>query len=64
MDIAILPSGIGVDAVVKELAKSDRSWCVNFTYGPASLRASGTGIRAGSVKCNADGLAVETLPRP
>jgi len=47
------------DQITRELAKSDRSWCVQVSSIYGTLRASGTGINAGSVLCNQEGMVVK-----
>ncbi len=46
------------DKVIRELAKSDRSWCVSAVtiYGRGA--AGGSGVHGGSMTCNLDGLSV------
>ncbi len=46
------------DKVIRELAKSDRSWCVSAVtiYGRGA--AGGSGVHGGTMTCNLDGLSV------
>jgi putative VirB-like lipoprotein len=48
------------DDVIRELVKSERSWCmtVNTVYGTA--RIAGTGIRNGTVSCSQEGMVVKS----
>jgi len=48
-------------AQLKALSDSDRSWCVSVVVpGMGSGRASGTGIKGGTVKCSIDSMDVTT----
>ena len=44
---------------LKALSDSDRSWCVSIVVpGMGSGRASGTGIKGGTMKCDTDSMDV------
>ena len=48
-------------AQLKALSDRDRSWCVSVVVpGMGSGRASGTGIKGGTVKCSIDSMDVTT----
>ena len=49
--------GFSEDAL-KAMAASGRSYCYTASYGPAMVRAGGTGIQDGSMSCTNDGLTV------
>ncbi len=59
--LAVLLTGCSLapsDKVIRELARSDRSWCVSAVtiYGRGA--AGGSGVHGGSMTCNLDGLSV------
>ena len=65
--LALLAAGCSLaptDDVIRELVKSERSWCVtiNTVYGTARL--AGTGISGGTVSCSQEGLVVRQGPPP
>ena len=48
-------------AQLKALSESDRSWCVSIVVpGMGSGRASGTGIKGGTMKCDTDSMDVSS----
>jgi hypothetical protein len=55
---ALAPS----DDVLRELLKSERSWCFMGTSITTTIRMSGTGIRNGKVTCSLEGMNVESVP--
>jgi hypothetical protein len=52
------------DAVLHELATSERSWCFMGTSIYANIRISGTGLKQGRVSCTMEGMTVNSTPIP
>lgn len=48
------------DDVLRELVKSERSWCFMGTSIYANIRISGTGLRNGKVSCTMEGMTVQS----
>jgi hypothetical protein len=47
------------DDVLRELGKSERSWCVSVTSVYGTVRMGGTGVQGGKMTCLQEGLTVE-----
>jgi len=48
--------------IVKELAKSDRSWCLSAIGYGENLKVGGSGVQSGNMKCGDDGLTLQSQP--
>jgi hypothetical protein len=56
----VAPSG----NVLRELVKSERSWCFAASGIATNIRISGTGIRNGKVICSMEEMQVESFSIP
>lgn len=46
------------NVIIRELAKSDRSWCASVSSVYGTFRASGTGAEKATVTCTQEGMTV------
>jgi hypothetical protein len=46
------------DDVLKQLGKSERSWCVSVSSVYGVVRMGGTGVQGGAMTCTQEGLSV------
>lgn len=59
--------GTAAQNSIEHLSKSERSWCVAVTSIYGTMRAGGTGIQGGTMRCSQDRLDVNdrgTSPAP
>lgn len=52
------------DDVLRELTRSERSWCFMGTSIYANVRISGTGLPNGRISCTMEGMTVQAGPNP
>lgn len=52
------------DDVIRELVKSERSWCVSVTSVYGTARLSGSGLLNGRVTCTQEGMSINATPPP
>jgi starvation-inducible outer membrane lipoprotein len=63
VSIALLLTGCSnVPGMVKELSKSDRSWCLSAIGYGENIKVGGSGVQSGNMKCGDDGLTLQSSP--
>lgn len=60
--LALLASGCALSPsadVMRELGKSERSWCVSVSTVYGTLRMGGSGVQGGAMTCTQEGLSLK-----
>lgn len=49
-----------IPAIVKELARSDRSWCLSAIGYGENIKVGGSGVQTGDMSCGDAGLSLKS----